>query len=206
MALSAVAIKSAKSRDKPYKLADRDGLYLVVWPTGARSWKMNYRYLSKQKTLTFGQWPAVSLADARKKRYTHLSYAAIGMDYLPQVHLGAGLTAKVRRGEEVALNELNRLTVARNSALQCLREIRSVLQASAAAVSDYVRKERDAVVTTIAFPPAKSVQSATSIDIAGSHYHPPRNCSPSTVTFEKIGSQQTTPKRCLGATRTCLPR
>ena len=120
MALSAVAIKSAKSRDKPYKLADRDGLYLVVWPTGARSWKMNYRYLSKQKTLTFGQWPAVSLADARKKRYTHLSYAAIGMDYLPQVHLGAGLTAKVRRGEEVALNELNRLTVARNSALQCL--------------------------------------------------------------------------------------
>lgn len=99
------------------------------------------------------------------KRYTHLSYAATGMDYLPQVHLGAGLTAKVRRGEEVALNELNRLTVARNSALQCLREIRSVLQASAAAVSDYVRKERDAVVTAIVFPPAKSVQSATSIDI-----------------------------------------
>jgi len=67
MALSAVAIKAAKSRDKPYKLADRDGLYLVVWPTGARSWKMNYRYLGKQKTLTFGRWPAVGLADARKK-------------------------------------------------------------------------------------------------------------------------------------------
>ncbi|QNE05081.1 MobA/MobL family protein [Croceicoccus marinus] len=101
------------------------------------------------------------------KRYTHLSYAATGMDYIPQVHLGAGLTAKVRRGEEVALNELNRLTVARNSALQCVRELRSVLQASAAAVSDYVRKERDAVLAAIAFPPAKSVQSAISIDIRG---------------------------------------
>ena len=101
------------------------------------------------------------------KRYTHLSYAATGMDYIPQVHLGAGLTAKVRRGEEVALNELNRLTVARNSALQCVRELRSVLQASAAAVSDYVRKERDAVIAAIAFPPAKSVQSATSIHIRG---------------------------------------
>ncbi len=67
MALSAVAIKAAESREKSYKLADRDGLYLVVWPTGARSWKMNYRYLGKQKTLTFGQWPAVGLADARKR-------------------------------------------------------------------------------------------------------------------------------------------
>ncbi len=67
MALSAVAIKAAKSRDKPYKLADRDGLYLEVSPTGARSWRMNYRYLGKQKTLTFGRWPAVGLADARKK-------------------------------------------------------------------------------------------------------------------------------------------
>lgn len=101
------------------------------------------------------------------KRYTHLSYAATGMDYIPQVHLGAGLTAKVRRGEEVALNELNRLTGARNSALQCVRELRSVLQASAAAVSDYLRKERDAVLAAIAFPPAKSVQSAKSIDIRG---------------------------------------
>ena len=37
MALSAVAIKAAKSRNRPYKLDDRDGLYLVIWPTGARS-------------------------------------------------------------------------------------------------------------------------------------------------------------------------
>ncbi|MBB4314192.1 Arm DNA-binding domain-containing protein [Roseospira marina] len=55
MALSAVAIKAVKSREKSYKLTDRDGLYLVIWPTGARSWKMNYRYLGKQKAFTFGQ-------------------------------------------------------------------------------------------------------------------------------------------------------
>lgn len=46
-------------------LGDRDGLYLLVTPTGGRYWRMNYRYLGKQKTLTFGVWPDTGLADAR---------------------------------------------------------------------------------------------------------------------------------------------
>lgn len=65
MALSVVAIKAAKSRDKAYKLSDRDGLYLLVAPTGGRYWRMNYRYLGKQKTLAFGVWPDTGLAEAR---------------------------------------------------------------------------------------------------------------------------------------------
>gem|GEM_PF-6160847 len=101
------------------------------------------------------------------KRYTHLSYAASGMDYIPQAHLGAGLTAKVRRGEEVALNEQNHAVMARNSALQCVRELRRALQASIATVSEYVRKERDAVFAAIALPPANARDSATSIAIRG---------------------------------------
>lgn len=101
------------------------------------------------------------------KCYTHLSYAAAGMDYIPQVHLGAGLTAKVRRGEKVAVNEQNHAAVARNSALQCVRELRSALHAGFAAVSEYVRKERDAVLAVISISRPGSVQSATSIDIRG---------------------------------------
>jgi len=65
MALSVVAIKAAENRDKAYKLSDRDGLYLLATPSGGRYWRMNYRYLGKQKTLAFGVWPDTGLADAR---------------------------------------------------------------------------------------------------------------------------------------------
>ena len=101
------------------------------------------------------------------KRYTHLSYAAAGMDYIPQVHLGAGLIAKVRRGEKVAMNEQNHGAVARNSALQCVRELRRALQATVANVLEYVRKERDADLAAISVSRPGSMQSATSIDIRG---------------------------------------
>ncbi len=51
MGLTAVAIKAAKGREKPYKLTDSDGLHLLVLPSGGRYWRINYRYLGKQKTL-----------------------------------------------------------------------------------------------------------------------------------------------------------
>jgi hypothetical protein len=68
MGLTALAIKAAKGRDKQYKLADSGGLHLLVLPSGQRYWRMNYRYLGRYKTLAFGVWPDVDLADARAKR------------------------------------------------------------------------------------------------------------------------------------------
>jgi hypothetical protein len=65
---TALAIKPAKGRNKPYKLADSGGLYLLVLPSGQRYWRMNYRYLGRHKTLAFGVWPDVDLAGARAKR------------------------------------------------------------------------------------------------------------------------------------------
>jgi hypothetical protein len=56
MALTATAINAAKPRDKPYKLADGLGLYLLVAPTGGRLWRMNYRFLGQQKTLSIGSY------------------------------------------------------------------------------------------------------------------------------------------------------
>ena len=67
MALTFAAIKNAKGRDKPYKLTDGDGLFLHVTPNGSRYWRMNYRYLGKQKTLAFGVFPDIGLADAREQ-------------------------------------------------------------------------------------------------------------------------------------------
>lgn len=87
MALTAVAIKNAKGRNKPYKLTDSDGLYLLVSPAGARYWRMNYRHLGKQKTLAFGVWPDTSLAEAREQRDAARKALARGDDPGEQIKL-----------------------------------------------------------------------------------------------------------------------
>lgn len=53
--LTAARVSRAKPKDKPYKLSDRDGLYLQIEPSGLRVWRMNYRFLGKQRTITFGR-------------------------------------------------------------------------------------------------------------------------------------------------------
>jgi hypothetical protein len=88
MALSVVAIKAAKGREKPYKLVDGEGLYLLVKPGGARYWRMNYRYLGKQKTLAFGVWPDTGLAEARAQRDAARKVLARGDDPTEQIKLG----------------------------------------------------------------------------------------------------------------------
>jgi integrase len=64
--LTANAVKNARPKEKPYKLSDRDGLYLLVKPTGVRYWRMNYRFNGQQRTLSFGRWPEIMLSDARE--------------------------------------------------------------------------------------------------------------------------------------------
>lgn len=87
MALSVVAIKAAKSRDKAYKLSDSDGLYLLIAPSGARYWRMNYRHLGKQKTLAFGVWPDTGLAEARAARDAARKVLARGDDPAERIKL-----------------------------------------------------------------------------------------------------------------------
>lgn len=63
------AIKSAKPKDKPYKLTDGQGLYLDIKPNGSKLWRFKYRFLGKEKTpLSFGAYPLVTLSKARQKR------------------------------------------------------------------------------------------------------------------------------------------
>jgi integrase len=68
MALSDFALKSAKPREKPYRLSDGDGLYLLVQPGGSKLWQLRYRFLEKENVLSFGKYPHLGLADARRKR------------------------------------------------------------------------------------------------------------------------------------------
>ncbi len=68
MPLTDIAIRKAKPTDKPYKLADADGLYLLVSPNGGKYWRFKYYFVGKEKLIAFGTYPEVSLIEAREKR------------------------------------------------------------------------------------------------------------------------------------------
>lgn len=80
MKLTARQISTVKPTDKPYKLSDGGGLYLLVNPNGSRYWRMKYRYAGKEKLLSIGVFPDVTLAEARDKRTEAKRVLAMGDD------------------------------------------------------------------------------------------------------------------------------
>ncbi|MBG6118149.1 MULTISPECIES: tyrosine-type recombinase/integrase [unclassified Sphingobium] len=78
--LFATTVTSARPREREYKLTDGAGLYLLVKPNGRKLWRLNYAYLGKQRTLSFGAWPDVGLADARERRDEARKLIAAGLD------------------------------------------------------------------------------------------------------------------------------
>ena len=78
--LFATTVTSARPREREYKLTDGAGLYLLVKPNGRKLWRLNYAYLGKQRTLSFGAWPDVGLADARERRDQARKLIAAGLD------------------------------------------------------------------------------------------------------------------------------
>lgn len=74
------AIKNAKHEAKPYKMTAGQGMYLLVNPTGSKLWRLKYRYDGKEKTLSFGAYPDVSLSQARLKREQARQHLADGTD------------------------------------------------------------------------------------------------------------------------------
>lgn len=87
MALSARQIQTAKPKDKDYKLSDERGLYLLIKPNGSRYWRMKYRFAGKEKKLSIGVYPDISLADARAKRDDARKLLAEGNDPAEQKKL-----------------------------------------------------------------------------------------------------------------------
>ncbi|MGC1460278.1 MAG: integrase arm-type DNA-binding domain-containing protein [Steroidobacteraceae bacterium] len=66
--LSDAKVRASKSRDRPYKLSDGRGLYLLVNPSGGRLWRFRYRYAGVEKLLAMGKYPDTSLQKAREQR------------------------------------------------------------------------------------------------------------------------------------------
>lgn len=85
--LFAKTIANAAPRERNYKLADGEGLYLLVRPGGSKLWQLGYRHLGRQRTLSFGKWPTVSFADARECRNEARRLIAAGLDPMHEARL-----------------------------------------------------------------------------------------------------------------------
>jgi len=84
MPLTDTAIKKAKPGIKPAKLSDEKGLYLLVNPTGSKLWRWKYRVDGKEKLMALGNYPDVSLAQARDKRDQARKQLAMALDPMAQ--------------------------------------------------------------------------------------------------------------------------
>jgi len=73
-------IRAAKPKEKAYKLFDGGGLFLSVPKSGQKRWRLKYRFNGKEKLLSLGTYPTVSLSDARKKREELKKMIAEGID------------------------------------------------------------------------------------------------------------------------------
>src|SRR5690242_14198450 len=65
MPLTEIAVRNAKARAKPVRLFDGGGLYLEIAPSGGKWWRFKYRFTEKEKRLSLGVYPEVSLKAAR---------------------------------------------------------------------------------------------------------------------------------------------
>jgi integrase len=98
--LSDTRIRAAKPLERPYKLFDERGLYLLVTPTGNRLWRLRYRMGALEKLLALGAYPDVPLKRAREKRDEARKLIADGID--PNAKRKAERSAQAETFEAVA--------------------------------------------------------------------------------------------------------
>ncbi len=78
--LSDTKIRQARPRDRQYKIYDAKGLFIIITPRGGKWWRLNYRFNDKQRTISLGVYPDVSLRLARQRRDEARRQLAEGID------------------------------------------------------------------------------------------------------------------------------
>jgi hypothetical protein len=68
MTLDDLTIRNTKPAEKPFKLSDERGLFLLINPCGSKLWRFKYRFAGKEQLLALGAYPEVTLKTARAKR------------------------------------------------------------------------------------------------------------------------------------------
>ena len=74
MPLTDTAIRTAKPRNKPYKMADEKGMFLYITPAGGKLWRLKYRVDGKEKLLSLGAYPDVGQRTLAPVVMKHASY------------------------------------------------------------------------------------------------------------------------------------
>ena len=103
--LTEAEIRAVKAPDKPLKLFDGGGLYLLVNPNGSRWWRLKYRVAGREKLMSLGVYPDVPLKRAREKRDEARRMVADGIDPSAQRH--AAKAAQRDSFEAIARGQLN---------------------------------------------------------------------------------------------------
>jgi hypothetical protein len=99
MGLTIKEIENAKPRDKKYKLADGGGLCLLVLPSGGKLWLWRYRFAGTEKNMTFGEYPLVTLKDARDLHFAAKKLLATGVN--PMAKRKAEAEAKQQKAKAI---------------------------------------------------------------------------------------------------------
>ncbi|ECE1413753.1 DUF4102 domain-containing protein [Salmonella enterica] len=102
MPLTDIKVKNARPSEKPVKLTDGQGLYLLVHPSGSKYWQLAYRFGGKQKVFSIGVYPLISLSEARKKRDEARKLIAEGTDPVQQKKLARTQSTGTLSFESVA--------------------------------------------------------------------------------------------------------
>lgn len=102
MALTDAKIRAAKLDEKPYKLAHSGNMFLLVRPNGSRYWRLRYRFLGKEKTLALGDYPEVSLSEAREKRDEARKLIAASIDPCEQKRVKKSVSDVAHTFEAIA--------------------------------------------------------------------------------------------------------
>jgi len=107
--LSDKSIQAAKPEEKQKKMSDGDGLILVVRTSGAKLWQLRYRFGGKEKTLSIGQYPLISLSEARNRAFVARQLIHDGVD--PVAEKQAAKAAVIEQEEKQKHDEATEFEV-----------------------------------------------------------------------------------------------
>ncbi|EPY1530589.1 TPA: tyrosine-type recombinase/integrase [Escherichia coli] len=110
MSLTDAKIRTLKPSDKPFKVSDSHGLYLLVKPGGSRHWYLKYRINGKESRIALGAYPAVSLSDARQQSEGVRKMLALNINPVQQraAERGSRTPDKVFKNVALAWHKSNR--------------------------------------------------------------------------------------------------
>ncbi len=110
MSLTDAKIRTLKPSDKPFKVSDSHGLYLLVKPGGSRHWYLKYRISGKESRIALGAYPAISLSDARQQREGIRKMLALNINPVQQraAVRGSRTPEKVFKNVALAWHKSNR--------------------------------------------------------------------------------------------------